>query len=74
MDMGFAGVILIKKAGDAKLASGCWDSIHVIDVMVSDCAAPPPHPTRIRLWITRSTQLRFLELVRGSSPSTATQL
>ncbi|KAA0200262.1 F-actin capping protein subunit beta [Fasciolopsis buskii] len=37
MDLGFAGVILIKKAGDAKLASGCWDSIHVIDVTVSDC-------------------------------------
>lgn len=33
MDNGFAGVILIKKTGHgSKIAKGCWDSIHVIDV------------------------------------------
>lgn len=33
-DNGFAGVILIKKAGDGnnKKIKGCWDSIHVIEV------------------------------------------
>lgn len=30
---GFAGVILIKKAGDgSKKIKGCWDSIHVVEV------------------------------------------
>jgi len=33
LDHGFAGVILIKKAGDgSKKIRGCWDSIHVIEV------------------------------------------
>jgi capping protein beta len=33
-DIGFAGVILIKKAGEgnSKNIKGCWDSIHVIEV------------------------------------------
>ena len=32
-DSGFAGVILIKKAGDgSKKIKGCWDSIHVVEV------------------------------------------
>lgn len=33
-DIGFAGVILIKKAGEGnnKKIKGCWDSIHVIEV------------------------------------------
>lgn len=31
---GFAGVVLIKKAGDgSKKIKGCWDSIHVIEVV-----------------------------------------
>lgn len=35
LDHGFAGVILIKKAGDgSKMIKGCWDSIHVIEVQV----------------------------------------
>jgi hypothetical protein len=35
LDHGFAGVILIKKAGDgSKKIKGCWDSIHVIEVQV----------------------------------------
>jgi len=33
LDHGFAGAILIKKAGDASSKiKGCWDSIHVIEV------------------------------------------
>jgi len=33
LDTGFAGVILIKKAGDgSKKIKGCWDSIHVVEV------------------------------------------
>ncbi|CAB3369900.1 F-actin-capping protein subunit beta [Cloeon dipterum] len=33
LDHGFAGVILIKKAGDgSKKIKGCWDSIHVFEV------------------------------------------
>ncbi|XP_022085541.1 F-actin-capping protein subunit beta-like [Acanthaster planci] len=33
LDHGFAGVILIKKAGDgSKTIQGCWDSIHVVEV------------------------------------------
>jgi len=34
LDHGFAGVVLIKKAGDggSKKIKGCWDSIHVVEV------------------------------------------
>jgi len=33
LDSGFAGVILIKKAGDgSRKIKGCWDSIHVVEV------------------------------------------
>lgn len=33
LEHGFAGVILIKKAGDgSKKIRGCWDSIHVVEV------------------------------------------
>ena len=35
LNHGFAGVILIKKAGDgSQKIKGCWDSIHVIEVQV----------------------------------------
>lgn len=34
MEHGFAGVILIKKAGDgSQKIKGCWDSIHVVEVV-----------------------------------------
>jgi capping protein beta len=34
LDHGFAGVILIKKAGDgSRKIKGCWDSIHVMEVL-----------------------------------------
>ena len=39
LDHGFAGVILIKKAGDgSKKIKGCWDSIHVIEVQVTSAS------------------------------------
>lgn len=34
LDHGFAGVVLIKKAGDTERIKGCWDSIHVVEVQV----------------------------------------
>ena len=35
LDHGFAGVVLIKKAGDgSNKIKGCWDSIHVVEVQV----------------------------------------
>ena len=33
LDHGFAGVVLIKKAGDTEKVKGCWDSIHVVEVL-----------------------------------------
>lgn len=33
LDHGFAAVLRIKKAGDgSKMISGCWDSIHVVEM------------------------------------------
>lgn len=35
LDHGFAGAILIKKAGDnSKKIKGCWDSLHIVEVQV----------------------------------------
>ena len=36
LDHGFAGVVLIKKAGDTEKIKGCWDSIHVVEVQVGE--------------------------------------
>ncbi|CAH8497325.1 unnamed protein product [Heterobilharzia americana] len=60
MDHGFAGVILIKKAGDAKLASGCWDSIHVIDVVERPSA-------KISLYKLTSTVMLWLQTQREAA-------
>lgn len=40
LDHGFAGVVLIKKAGDTEKIKGCWDSIHVVEVQVSPTGQP----------------------------------
>jgi len=41
LDHGFAGVVLMKKAGDgSNKIKGCWDSIHVIEVQVSLLTCP----------------------------------
>lgn len=43
LNHGFAGVILIKKAGDgSRKIKGCWDSIHVIEVQVRSCVVMEP--------------------------------
>ncbi|KAK4469924.1 hypothetical protein MN116_007426 [Schistosoma mekongi] len=60
MEHGFAGVILIKKAGDAKLASGCWDSIHVIDVVERPSA-------KISVYKLTSTVMLWLQTQRESA-------
>ncbi|TPP67255.1 Actin filament capping protein muscle Z-line beta [Fasciola gigantica] len=65
MDLGFAGVILIKKAGDAKLASGCWDSIHVIDVMERSSAKIAQYKltSTVMLWLqTQRDQAGYFNL------------
>lgn len=54
LDHGFAGVILIKKAGDgSKKIKGCWDSIHVVEVQVS------------ALGVTSTKKLIFIEYSTG---------
>ena len=66
LDHGFAGVVLIKKAGDNDKIKGCWDSIHVVEVQVSHLlsagSSRNPHlrcvytstrsQIRIQIWIT----------------------
>nr|CAX69888.1 F-actin capping protein subunit beta [Schistosoma japonicum] len=54
MEQGFAGVILIKKTGDVKLAGGCWDSIHVIDVVEKPSA-------KVSLYNLTSTVMLWLQ-------------
>ena len=54
-DYGFAGVILIKKAGDGnnKKIKGCWDSIHVIEI-VERSGSPKVHyklTSTVMLWL-----------------------
>merc|ERR1711934_536060 len=45
LDHGFAGVILIKKAGDgdSKKIKGCWDSIHVVEVQEKSSGRSAPY-------------------------------
>jgi capping protein beta len=50
---GFAGVILIKKAGDGsnKKIKGCWDSIHVIEVQERNLKAHYKLTSTVMLWL-----------------------
>lgn len=50
---GFAGVILIKKAGDGsnKKIKGCWDSIHVIEVQERNSKAHYKLTSTVMLWL-----------------------
>jgi capping protein beta len=52
---GFAGVILIKKAGDNgganKKIKGCWDSIHVIEVQERNLKAHYKLTSTVMLWL-----------------------
>jgi len=52
LDHGFAGVILIKKAGDgSKKIKGCWDSIHVVEVQEKSRSARYKLTSTAMLWL-----------------------
>lgn len=54
LEHGFAGVILIKKAGDgSKKIKGCWDSIHVVEVQekTSGRSAHYKLTSTVMLWL-----------------------
>ncbi|XP_041378184.1 F-actin-capping protein subunit beta-like [Gigantopelta aegis] len=59
LDHGFAGVILIKKAGDSsKKIKGCWDSIHVVEVQEkpSKKSAHYKLTSTVMLWLQTSKE------------------
>ncbi|CAG0884697.1 unnamed protein product [Darwinula stevensoni] len=61
LEHGFAGVILIKKAGDgSKKIKGCWDSIHVVEVQEKS-------PGRTAHYKLTSTAMLWLQTHRHSS-------
>jgi len=52
LEHGFAGVILIKKAGDgSKKIKGCWDSIHVVEVQEKSRSARYKLTSTAMLWL-----------------------
>jgi len=62
---GFAGVILIKKAGDGsnKKIKGCWDSIHVIEVQERNMKAHYKLTSTVMLWLqTNKTSSGMMNL------------
>lgn len=59
LDHGFAGVILIKKAGDGtKKIKGCWDSIHVIEVQEKSSGKSAHYKltSTVMLWLQTSRE------------------
>lgn len=51
LDNGFAGVILLKKSGDNDKIKGCWDSIHVFEVLEKGRTAHYKLTSTIMLWL-----------------------
>nr|WAW84885.1 CAPZB [Halisarca dujardinii] len=51
LEHGFAGVILIKKAGDTERIKGCWDSIHVVEVQEKGRSAHYKLTSTVMLWL-----------------------
>jgi len=54
LEHGFAGVILIKKAGDgSKKIKGCWDSIHVVEVQEKSSGRSTHYKltSKVMLWL-----------------------
>lgn len=53
LEHGFAGVILIKKAGDgdSKKIKGCWDSIHVVEVQEKSSGRSATNSSTCMLWL-----------------------
>merc|ERR1712002_1433973 len=60
LDHGFAGVILIKKAGDgdSKKIKGCWDSIHVVEVQEKSSGRSAHYKltSTVMLWLQTNKQ------------------
>lgn len=59
LDHGFAGVILIKKAGDgSKKIKGCWDSIHVVEVQEKSSGRTAHYKltSTVMLWLQTNKQ------------------
>uniref|UniRef100_A0A673N4T7 F-actin-capping protein subunit beta n=1 Tax=Sinocyclocheilus rhinocerous TaxID=307959 RepID=A0A673N4T7_9TELE len=66
LDHGFAGVILIKKAGDgSKKIKGCWDSIHVVEVQVRAGAPLPDMENKIRSTLNEIYFGKTKDIVNG---------
>ena len=64
LEHGFAGVILIKKAGDgSKKIKGCWDSIHVVEVQVCICVCTYMHTVMYECKI--HAHIILLDFLRG---------
>ncbi|XP_015754209.1 PREDICTED: F-actin-capping protein subunit beta-like [Acropora digitifera] len=66
LDHGFAGVVLIKKAGDgSKKIKGCWDSIHVVEVQEKSGGRNAHYKltSTVMLWLqTNKTQSGMMNL------------
>jgi capping protein beta len=59
LDHGFAGVILIKKAGDGSTKiKGCWDSIHVVEVQEKSSGRNAHYKltSTVMLWLQTNKQ------------------
>uniref|UniRef100_A0A8W8KBE2 F-actin-capping protein subunit beta n=1 Tax=Magallana gigas TaxID=29159 RepID=A0A8W8KBE2_MAGGI len=71
LDHGFAGVILIKKAGDgSKKIKGCWDSIHVVEVQEKSSGRSAHYKltSTVMLWLQTSKDASGDATVSDASP------
>jgi len=67
IDNGFAGVVLIKKAGDgSRNIKGCWDAIHVVEVVEKGRTAHYKLTSTIMLWLQTSKAASGLMNLGGS--------
>uniref|UniRef100_A0A5K3FM21 F-actin-capping protein subunit beta n=1 Tax=Mesocestoides corti TaxID=53468 RepID=A0A5K3FM21_MESCO len=57
LDQGFAMAILIKKTGNAASSSGCWDSVHVVEVQERPTAKSAHYKltSTVIMWIETNT-------------------
>lgn len=69
LDHGFAGVILIKKAGDGSaVIKGCWDSIHVVEVQEKSGGRSAHYKltSTVMLWLQTTRQNSGMMNLGGS--------
>uniref|UniRef100_A0A914VEJ1 F-actin-capping protein subunit beta n=1 Tax=Plectus sambesii TaxID=2011161 RepID=A0A914VEJ1_9BILA len=69
LEHGFAGVVLIKKAGDgSKFIKGCWDSIHVIEVQEKSAGRQAHYKltSTVMLWLQTNKDNSGLMNLGGS--------